>query len=126
MDVDVKFSDMINLNPSPENENIEEKCEIQDIWGILGKRWSLLILKNLSKGHVVRFNELKLNLKGISSTVLSERLSELEQEGLIGKKIYAEVPLRVEYTLTSKTKDLEPILHSLSGWCDKLEEKKNI
>lgn len=122
----MKFSDMINLNPSPETENIEEKCEIQDIWGILGKRWSLLILKNLSKGHVVRFNELKRNLKGISSTVLSERLSELEQEGLVVKKIYAEVPLRVEYTLTSKTKDLEPILHSLSGWCDKWEEKKNI
>lgn len=122
----MKFSDMINLNTSPKSENIEEKCEIQDIWGILGKRWSLLILKNLSKGHVVRFNELKRNLKGISSTVLSERLSELEQEGLVVKKIYAEVPLRVEYTLTSKTKDLEPILHSLSGWCDKWEEKKNI
>ncbi|MFB5599688.1 MAG: winged helix-turn-helix transcriptional regulator [Nitrososphaeraceae archaeon] len=122
----MKFSDMINLNTSPKSENIEEKCEIQDIWGILGKRWSLLILKNLSKGHVVRFNELKRNLKGISSTVLSERLSELEQEGLVVKKIYAEVPLRVEYTLTSKTKDLEPILRSLSGWCDKWEEKKNI
>lgn len=120
----MRFSDRINLKFNPESENIEEGCEIQDIWGILGRRWSLLILKNLSNGHVVRFNELKRNLKGISSTVLSERLSELEQEGLIIKKIYAEVPLRVEYSLTSKTKDLEPILDSLSRWCDKWEEKK--
>jgi len=102
---------------------LEEKCEILDIWDVLSRRWSLLILKNLSIKKVVRFNEWKRSLKGISSTVLSDRLSELEQEGLITKKIYPEIPLKVEYALTIKTKDLELILQSLNKWCEKWETK---
>jgi len=102
---------------------LETKCEILDIWDVLGRRWSLLVLKNLSIKKVVRFNELKRSLNGISSTVLSDRLSELEQEGLITKKIYPEIPLKVEYSLTTKTKDLELILQSLNKWCEKWESK---
>ena len=114
---------MKNLNSRSETKTLEEKCEILDIWDVLGRRWSLLILKNLSSKNVVRFNELKRSLKGISSTVLSDRLSELEQEGLITKKIYPEIPLKVEYALTTKTKDLELILQSLNKWCEKWETK---
>ena len=114
---------MKNLNSRSETKTLEEKCEILDIWDVLGRRWSLLILKNLSIKNVVRFNELKRSLKGISSTVLSDRLSELEQEGLITKKIYPEIPLKVEYALTTKTKDLELILQSLNKWCEKWETK---
>jgi DNA-binding HxlR family transcriptional regulator len=110
---------MKNLNSRSETKTLEEKCEILDIWDVLGRRWSLLILKNLSIKKVVRFNELKRSLKGISSTVLSDRLSELEQEGLI----YPEIPLKVEYALTTKTKDLELILQSLNKWCEKWETK---
>jgi DNA-binding HxlR family transcriptional regulator len=55
--------------------------------------------------------------------VLSDRLSELEQEGLITKKIYPKIPLKVEYALTIKTKDLELILQSLNKWCEKWETK---
>src|SRR5213080_2589090 len=79
-----------------------EKCEIANIWQVLGKRWALLILKNLSTKEVIRFNELKRLLPGISSTVLAERLLELEREGLVTKKIYPEIPPRVEYALTSR------------------------
>ena len=114
---------MKNYNSRSETKTLEEKCGILDIWDVLGRRWSLLILKNLSIKKVVRFNELKRNLKGISSTVLSDRLSELEQEGLITKKIYPEIPLKVEYALTTKTKDLELILQSLNKWCKKWESK---
>lgn len=71
----------------------------------------------------MRFNELKRNLKDISNTVLSDRLSELEREGLIAKKIYPQVPIKVEYRLTTKAKDLEAILQSLSRWCEKWELK---
>ncbi len=80
------------------------KCDVVDIWEILGKRWSLHILRNLSTNGTIRFNALKRLLPGISSTVLSERLLELEREGLITKKIYPEVPIRVEYILTSRAK----------------------
>lgn len=117
-------SDNISLNSKPETNALEEKCEILDIWDILSRRWSLLILKNLSTKNVIRFNELKRSLKDISNTVLSDRLSELEKEGLITKKIYPEIPLKVEYRLTTKAKDLEPILQSLSRWCEKWKLKK--
>jgi DNA-binding HxlR family transcriptional regulator len=120
----MKMSNREEFNSRAETITLEEKCEILDIWNVLGRRWSLLILKNLSIKNVVRFNELKRSLKGISSTVLSDRLSELEQEGLITKKIYPEIPLKVEYALTTKTKDLELILQSLDRWCEKWESKK--
>lgn len=97
----------------------EEKCDVVDIWEVLGKRWSLHILKNLSINGTVRFNELKRLIPEISSTVLSQRLLELEREGLISKKIYSEIPIRVEYSLTSRTKELETILQQLGDWISK-------
>jgi DNA-binding HxlR family transcriptional regulator len=94
-------------------------CGVIGIWEILGRRWSLLILKNLSTKEVIRFNELKKALPGISSTVLSNRLLELEREGLITKKIYPQIPPKVEYRLTPRAKELEIILKDLGRWCDR-------
>lgn len=94
----------------------EGKCEIVDIWEVLGRRWSLHILKNLTTHGTVRFNEIKRLIPGISSTVLSDRLLELEREGLISKKIFAQVPIKVEYSLTPQAKELQPILHQLNNW----------
>ncbi len=107
----------------------EEKCDVVDIWEVLGKRWSLHILKNLSSNGTVRFNELKRLIPEISSTVLSQRLLELEREGLLSKKIYSEIPVRVEYSLTPRTKELENILQQLSEWISKWkvnEKRKEI
>ncbi|MFZ0224971.1 MAG: helix-turn-helix domain-containing protein [Candidatus Nitrosopolaris sp.] len=89
------------------------------IWEILGKRWALMILKNLSTKEVIRFNELKKTLPGISSTVLSVRLLELEREGLVTKKIYPEIPPKVEYALTIRAKELEVILKELARWASR-------
>jgi DNA-binding HxlR family transcriptional regulator len=94
-------------------------CAIVDIWEVLGRRWSLHILKNLSTREVIRFNELKRTLSGISSTVLSERLLELEREGLVTKKIYPEVPPRVEYTITPQARELEVIIKDLARWANR-------
>ena len=107
----------------------EEKCDVVDIWEVLGKRWSLHILKNLSTNGIIRFNELKRLIPEISSTVLSQRLLELEREGLISRKIYSEVPVRVEYSLTPRTKELETILQQLNDWINKwkvYEKRKEI
>jgi DNA-binding HxlR family transcriptional regulator len=98
---------------------VSNKCEVANIWEVLGKRWSLLILKNLSTKEVIRFNELKKVLSGISSTVLSERLLELEREGLVSKKIYPEIPPKVEYSLTRRAKELEVILKELGRWVNR-------
>src|ERR671914_3141860 len=96
-----------------------EKCELTDIWEVLGRRWSLFILKNLSTKEVIRFNELKRLLSAISSTVLADRLLELEREGLISKKIYPEIPPRVEYRLTARSRELGVILKDLGAWAQR-------
>jgi DNA-binding HxlR family transcriptional regulator len=90
-----------------------EKCEIVNLWEVLGRRWALLILKNLNTKEAIRFNELKRIMPGISSTVLADRLLELEREGLISKRIYPEIPPKVEYRLTVRASELGVILKEL-------------
>lgn len=107
----------IGRNMEENNKEQGDKCEIAHIWEILGRRWALLILKNLSTKEVIRFNELKRLLPGISSTVLSERLLELDREGLISKQIYPEIPPRVEYRLTTRARELETVMKELNRWC---------
>jgi DNA-binding HxlR family transcriptional regulator len=96
-----------------------QEHEIANIWEVLGRRWSLLILKNLCNKDVIRFNELKRALPGISSTVLSDRLLELEREGLISKKIYPEIPPKVEYRMTPQARELEIIMNELGKWANR-------
>lgn len=82
---------------------------------IVGNKWTALIVKELSEG-CARFSGLQAALPGISPRTLSQRLDEMEHCGLITKKTYAEVPPRVEYTLTAKGRDLLPILESMADW----------
>ena|SRR6476661_9887215 len=84
-----------------------QECKISNIWEVLGRRWSLLILNDLCNKEAIRFNQLKRDLSGISSTVLSDRLLMLEHEGLISKKIYVEIPPKVEYSRTQQARELE-------------------
>ncbi|MDQ6668805.1 MAG: helix-turn-helix transcriptional regulator [Thermoproteota archaeon] len=97
----------------------EESGEVVSIWEVLGRRWSLLILKNLCTKEVIRFNEFKKLLSGISSTVLADRLLELEREGLVSKKIYPQIPPKVEYSLTIRAKELGIILRELGKWASR-------
>lgn len=97
----------------------EEASEVVSIWEVLGRRWSLLILKNLCTKEVIRFNEFKKLLSGISSTVLADRLLELEREGLVSKKIYPQIPPKVEYSLTIRAKELGVILRELGKWASR-------
>ena len=94
-----------------------QKCKIiNNMWEVLGRRWALLILRNLDTKEAVRFNELKRLMPGISSTVLANRLLEMEREGLISKKIYPEIPPKVEYRLTARARELGVILKELGKW----------
>ena len=97
----------------------EEAGEVVSIWEVLGRRWSLLILKNLCTKEVIRFNEFKKLLSGISRTVLADRLLELEREGLVSKKIYPQIPPKVEYSLTIRAKELGVILRELGKWASR-------
>jgi DNA-binding HxlR family transcriptional regulator len=98
----------------------EQKCKIiNNMWEVLGRRWALLILRNLDTKEAVRFNELKRLMPGISSTVLANRLLEMEREGLISKKIYPEIPPKVEYRLTARARELGVILKELGRWAQR-------
>ena len=101
-------------------EDEEQKCKIiNNVWEVLGKKWALLILKNLHTKEALRFTELKRLMPGISSTVLSNRLLEMEREGLISKKIFPEIPPKVEYRLTTRARELGVILKELGGWAQR-------
>jgi DNA-binding HxlR family transcriptional regulator len=107
------------MQEEPSDSKSSATCAVVSVWEVLGRRWSLHILKNLSTRNVIRFNELKRVLAGISSTVLAERLLELEREGLVTKKIYPEVPPRVEYSMTVQARELEVIIKDLARWANK-------
>lgn len=109
---------------NPESEKAKLECNADEVWGILGKAWALLILKKLTEKEATRFNEIKKAIPQISNTVLSDRLRELEEEGLITKKVYAEVPIRVEYSLTKQARDLGKILEQLDDWVVKRRKEK--
>lgn len=87
-----------------------------DVWKILGRRWTLAILHNIANAETIRFIELKKALIGISGTMLSERLLELENEGLVEKKIYHSMRPKSEYRLTAKAKELLLIMRDVHVW----------
>jgi DNA-binding HxlR family transcriptional regulator len=82
---------------------------------ILSKRWTGLVVFVLGQGPM-RFNEIAAQIDVISDRMLSERLKELEAEGIVERRIFAEVPVRVEYRLTHKGAALIPIYESIGGW----------
>jgi DNA-binding HxlR family transcriptional regulator len=90
-------------------------CPAESTLKIIGGRWKLMILHELCSG-VSRFGELKRNLKGISEKVLAQHLRELERDRIIQRKVYAEVPPKVEYSLTASGKTLKPILDAMHQW----------
>lgn len=95
------------------SENFPES--FQHALDILSKRWTGLIIFVLSQG-ALRFGELAEQIQVISDRMLSERLKELEVEGIVERRIFAEVPVRVEYRLTKKGQALQPIYEAIGGW----------
>src|SRR5947209_19358637 len=84
---------------------------------LLGKRWSGLILDSLMQGPR-RFCELTATVEGLSDRVLSDRLRELEHEGVIERVVYPQIPVRVEYRLTDKGHDLKPVVEAIHHWAE--------
>lgn len=94
---------------------IKEICPVTETIKLIGKKWNLLILKNLFEGSM-SFNELKRNLNSISSKTLSESLAYLGKEGLIVRNVKVNSPIRVEYSLTKKANGLKPVLEDMGKW----------
>lgn len=90
-------------------------CSVAKTLKVIGSKWTMLILHNMLEGRN-RFGELQRALSGISPKTLSLRLSELEKERIITKKVFAEVPLHVEYYLTNKGKSLGKLFKEMETW----------
>ena len=93
-----------------------ERCPLQRAMDMIGGKWKLAILCSLGVDGKVRYNELKRKISGISNTMLAKSLRELEEYGLVSRTEYMEVPIRVEYEITEKAKELGPILVQLAQW----------
>jgi DNA-binding HxlR family transcriptional regulator len=90
-------------------------CGVAKTIKIIGSKWTLMILHNIMEGNN-RFGALQRELKGISTKTLSVRLQEMERDGIINRKVYAEVPLHVEYSLTKKGTSLKGIIDQMAQW----------
>lgn len=98
-------------DPNPCND-VNFQCPIQFVVDLLGNKWSILVLRELFTGDR-RTNELLKALPGISTKTLMVRLRELEAHGLVERRIYAEIPPRVEYSLTAKGREIQPVMTAL-------------
>ena len=90
-------------------------CPVETTLTLIGDKWKVLILRDLMPG-TKRFGELKKSVGNVSQKVLTAQLRAMEESGLVNRKVYAEVPPRVEYSLTELGKSLKPILDSMKAW----------
>ncbi len=97
--------------------------DVHAAWNDLLKAWTLPVIHALGLGDPARFNELKKRLVEISATSLAERLKELEQRGIVQRRVYPETPPRVEYSLTKKGRELQVLLLRLADWVVRWNKK---
>lgn len=94
----------------------ETSCPVTATMQVLGGKWKAILINAIYHTSPARFGELKRSIKGITQSMLTQQLRELEEDGVISRKIYAEIPPRVEYTLTEFGLTLSPIMQSMAKW----------
>ncbi len=97
------------------------ECPVATTVQLIGSKWKLLIMRNLL-ARPWRFNELKKNLEGISQKVLTDSLRSMEDDGIIVRKVYPEVPPHVEYSLSELGESMRPILMAMQDWGNSYKE----
>ena len=98
----------------PDKENLPP-CPVETTLLLIGNKWKVLILRDLLDG-TKRFGELKRSIGSVSQKVLTQQLRAMEEDGLVHREVYAEVPPRVEYKLTSQGESFIPILLAMKQW----------
>ena len=97
-------------------------CPVEYTATLIASKWKVIILRELLEG-TKRYNELTRNVVGISAKVLTENLRELEEDGILSRKVYPEVPPKVEYSLTKKGNDLKPVVEAMKAYGIKYKDK---
>ena len=100
-------------------------CPVETTLMLIGDKWKVLILRDLMDG-TKRFGELKKSIGTVSQKVLTAQLRDMEAKGLVNRKVYAEVPPRVEYSLTETGYSLKPILDAMWEWGTQYKEKNQL
>lgn len=122
------INDTINENQDVKSERKmifdENSCPVTATMKVLGGKWKPILINAIYFTAPARFGELKRSVKGITQSMLTQQLRELEDDGLISRKIYAEIPPRVEYTLTEFGLTLSPIMQSMAKWGEEYRIKK--
>ncbi|AFY34327.1 helix-turn-helix domain-containing protein [Calothrix sp. PCC 7507] len=90
-------------------------CAVETTLKIIGGRWKVLIIRELMAG-IKRFGELQRSLPGITQKMLTQQLREMEEDGIIHREVYAQIPPKVEYSLTPLGESLQPILYAMHEW----------
>lgn len=91
-------------------------CPVRDILSRLGSKWSVLVLETLHENGTMRFNDIQRSLGDISQRMLTVTLRALEEDGMLTRRVYAEIPPRVEYTLTERGESFMPVLGEVVRW----------
>jgi DNA-binding HxlR family transcriptional regulator len=105
------------------NDELQDFCPVATTVNLIGGKWKLLIMRNLLS-RPWRFNELQKSLDGISQKVLTDSLRAMEKDGIIIRTVYAEVPPRVEYSLSELGESMRPILEAMQEWGTKYKSTK--
>lgn len=98
-------------------------CPVETTLSLIGDKWKVLILRDLMPG-TKRFGELKKSIGSVSQKVLTAQLRAMEDSGLVHREVYAEVPPRVEYSLTALGRSLQPILTAMQQWGDDYKRRQ--
>jgi len=91
-------------------------CPVDNTFRVVGKKFTVLILRDMMNSHKSRFNQFLESVEGINPKTLSVRLREMEKNGLIQRKVFPETPIRIEYYITEKGKALKPILEQMAAF----------
>ena len=97
------------------------ECPVATAVNLIGNKWKPLIIRDLMNG-TQRYKYLQYGIKGISPKVLTENLKQLEDDGIVKREVYAEVPLRVEYSLTPLGEQMRPVILALADWGNKYKK----
>lgn len=100
-------------------------CPVETTLTLIGDKWKVLILRDLMPG-TKRFGEAEKSIGSVSQKVLTSQLRDMEQSGLVNRKVYAEVPPRVEYSLTKLGQSLKPILDAMWNWGEGYKSSINV
>jgi len=109
---------LINMENIFKNRNRDTNCPVRTVLDRIGDKWAVLVIMTLGEEGTMRFNQLHENIGDISQKMLTVTLKKLQEDGLVSRRMYQEIPPRVEYTLTDTGVTLVPLLSALAEWAN--------